>query len=229
MENNYDIEQEYADDALWHEAELNQRRQHEEMTMTGHSYVKDTGGGDFELAPAGVHVAVCDMVVNLGVQESQFGAKNQHYIRWQIPAHTVEIDGEQKLMVIGSFYTSSLSEKANLRRDLESWRGRSFTEAELERFDLATIIGAPCQLNVVHKKSADGTKTIAKITAIMPLPKGTERPLINGKGILYDADYAPDTFNDLPEWLQKKITPQAANDNLQPVDDGEPFSDEIPF
>src|SRR3990167_3685661 len=37
-------------------------------------------------------------------------------------------------MTISKFYTLSLSEKANLRKDLEGWRGKSFTESELEGF-----------------------------------------------------------------------------------------------
>jgi hypothetical protein len=41
-------------------------------------------------------------------------------------------------------YTLSWSEKANLRLDLQSWRGKPFTQEEMRRFDLETILGAWC-------------------------------------------------------------------------------------
>ena len=38
-----------------------------------------------------------------------------------------DFDGVDKPIAISEFYTLSLNEKANLRRDLVGWRGRSFT------------------------------------------------------------------------------------------------------
>ena len=59
-------------------------------------------------------------------------------------------------------YNMSLHKKATLRRDLESMMGRAFTDSELKGFDLESLIGLPCLLNVVHK-TRDGV-TYSNVT-----------------------------------------------------------------
>lgn len=121
-------------------------------------------------APAGAHSAVCVDVVDLGVLEVNFGGKSkkQHKIRlvWQIE----EVMADNKPYIVQKRYTLSLHEKASLRKDLESWRGRAFTTAELEGFDVETVIGVPCLLNVIETQK-DGA-TYANVSSIMRLPKG---------------------------------------------------------
>ena len=187
------------------------------------------GGRGFEMAPEGVHIGVCEMIVNLGVQETYYGPKNQHYIRWQLVNEFVEYekDGEtlKAPMVIGKTYTSSLNEKANLRKDLESWRGRPFTDDELQGFDLENVLGKPCQVQIVHV-GRDG-KSYANVTRVMALPKGAAVPELQGDPVLYDASTNTGSVDQLPEWLQKKVSDQLAAPN-EPEDE-EPFDDEIPF
>ena len=53
------------------------------------------GGGDFSPMPTGNHVAVCNMVVDLGKQRissAMYGesVKHQVYIRWETPDETIE-------------------------------------------------------------------------------------------------------------------------------------------
>jgi hypothetical protein len=67
-------------------------------------------------------------------------------------------------------YTLSLHEKANLYKDLVSWRGRAFTPEERAGFDLEKLIGVNCQIQIVHVTKGD--KTYANITSIVPLAKG---------------------------------------------------------
>ena len=62
----------------------------------------DSGNGkDFKKVPPGCHFAVCNMVVDLGVQESSFNgeSKSQHkvYLRWEVPDErvTYEKDGHE--------------------------------------------------------------------------------------------------------------------------------------
>jgi hypothetical protein len=66
-----------------------------------------------------------------------------------------------------------LHEKARLRKDLESWRGRAFTDAELKNFDLEVLIGANCLLNVVQ--SSKNGSTYANVSAVMPIKKGMDK------------------------------------------------------
>lgn len=174
------------------------------------------GGGDFSPMPQGNHVAVCNMVVDLGKQRTvgQYGEKIQHkvFIRWETPDEQIEWtdrDGNQQTgpRVIGNTYTVSLHENANLRATLESWRGRQFTKEELEGFDITKLLGAPCMINVTH--SDKNGKTYANVVSVTPLPKALkDNPPKTSIGLLlYDEDNVAN-FDKLPEWLQKKVNEQ---------------------
>jgi len=122
----------------------------------------------FEPAPAGMHLAVCVDVVDLGVVETHFGAKAQMRLVWQLD----ERMDDGKPYVVMQRYKPSLHEKAKLRQHLESWRGRPFTRDELAGFDLENLIGVPCQINVVHKETERAV--YANIAAITPPYRGAE-------------------------------------------------------
>ena len=57
-----------------------------------------------------------------------------------------------------------------MRKDLESWRGRPFTDSELEGFDLDNLLSVPAMISVVH--NAVQGSVYANVAAIMKLPKG---------------------------------------------------------
>ena len=115
----------------------------------------------------GLHQAVCVDVVDLGMQQTQWGEKHKCRIVWQIE----EITDAGNRQTLIKQYTISLNPKANLRKDLETWRGRKFTEAELAGFDLEELIGANCQIQVVHNPMDDG-RIFANVQAIVPAGKG---------------------------------------------------------
>lgn len=134
-----------------------------------------TEGKKFKPAPAGLQPSVCVDIVDLGEEPNSFKAGAlQHKIRvvWQIDT----VDPETaKPFIVSRKYTISLSEKATLRKDLESWRGREFSRDELQGFDLEKLIGVCCQLMIVHAEK-DGT-TYGNVQTIVPLSKGMERIL----------------------------------------------------
>lgn len=142
------------------------------------TYVSGSGSKDFTPAPEGAHQAVCVDVVDLGVLETEWGPKHKVDVRWQI-SESME-DG--KPFLVTKRYTASLNEKATLRHDLESWRGKAFTETELMKFDLDTLIGANCLLNIIHKA---GTKNPGKVFARV----ATVTPLIRGMAKIAPRDY----------------------------------------
>ena len=198
------------------------------------TYASDTGGGgDFTPVPEGSHPAICDMFADLGLQETtgEFAGKIQHkvYIRWQIPSLrlTYEKDGVQQdgPMTIGSTYTLSLHEKASLRKVLQSWRGRAFTEAELKKFDVTTIVGKPCLLSVVHGAKPGGGVS-AKVGAVMQAPHGLTIPHIEGKALIYDADNMA-TFEELRPWLQDKIKAQKLPEEAAKANDPDGWRDDL--
>jgi len=190
--------------------------------------VKDTGDGDFELVPQGTHLAVCYMVADLGLQESTWGIKHKVVLGFEIPSETVVIDGEHKPMIINNLYTASLNKKANLRQDLEGWRGRAFTDDELAGFDLKNVLGKSCMLTVVHETK--GERTWANITSISALPKGVEAS--EATRMLFYSEDEQDQFDDLPKWVQEKIRNQVKQEESQDAVQDEPppaFDDNIPF
>src|SRR6056300_1545659 len=106
------------------------------------------------MVPEGVHVARCYAVVDLGTHHETW--KGQPKIRrkvilsFEFPSqlHVFnEEDGEQPLGRSKTF-TNSLGEKATLRKMLQSWRGRAFTQKELQGFDLSTVVGHPVQCGI---------------------------------------------------------------------------------
>jgi len=120
-------------------------------------------------APAGLHQAVCAFVEDIGDEDFKNDGKwkRKVVICWELG----ELMDDGRPWMISQRYTASLNEKATLRHHLESWRGRPFTENELEAFDLETIRGVGCQLQIIHKVKESGGKK-ATILAIVPLPKG---------------------------------------------------------
>src|SRR4030095_12242369 len=85
-------------------------------------------------------------------------------------------DGEHaRRYDVARVYTLSLHERAALRKDLESWRGRKFTEQELSAgFDLERLIGVNAQINVTHDLSDDGS-LYANVTTVVPPVKGAAK------------------------------------------------------
>jgi len=174
------------------------------------------GGNDFETTPAGAHQAVCVDVVDLGMRDTQWGEKHKVQLRWIIDK---EDSNGVPFMVLSS-YTLSLNEKAQLRKDLEAWRGVAFTDKELDGFDLECLIGVNCQLNVVHK-AGDGGKVWANVNAIMPLASKMEKMAVPDNYIrAKDREQKPDPKRDIISEAMDKRDAQAKAD----ID-----VDEVPF
>ena len=129
--------------------------------------VKDTKGV-FATASEGLQQAVCVDVEDLGEQNTPWGPKHQVRVWWQSEHRNTEDRNHRFLL--SKKYTASLNEKARLRGDLESWRGRKFSESEIEGFDLEKLLDSNCQIQVQHNVSERGN-TFANVNAIVPLGK----------------------------------------------------------
>ena len=203
-------------------------------------YVSDTGGGDFTPAPEGTHFGVCDMVVDMGQQKTTFQGvetiKHQIYIRWAIPAERIkwkDADGNEQEgpVVIGKTYTASLSEKSNLRKDLQSWRGRAFSAEELKKFDVSRLLGVSATISITHNEK-DG-RTYANVGAIGGLPKGMPAVEAENGTTLYDDDNTH-TYERLPKWLKEKIDARIIPTGKTDANDpdawrNQELDDDVPF
>lgn len=195
-------------------------------------------GGGFSPLPAGSYAAVCDQVIDLGIQPGgQYDPKQKVYIRWQVPGERVKWNDQgverEGPAVIGRTFTLSLSEKSMLRPFLESWRGRAFTRAELNSFDVKAVLGAPCLISVIHETGRDG-RDYARVTSAMQLPKGSPKPELEGEALHYDCDSPdPRTLAKLSPKIRERIegrlnVEEAIQEMVAPQGQQE-FDDDIPF
>lgn len=132
---------------------------------------------NFTPAPEGLHAAVCCDVwepwTEERAQEWGGGLVDKTRIVWLIE----EINPKTgKPFEASQIYTLSLHEKSKMCAHLEAWRGRKFTAEEKKGFDLEKLIGAPCQVQVVHKITEDAT--YANVQTIVPLGKGQTRIVV---------------------------------------------------
>lgn len=195
---------------------------------------------DFEIAPAGNHVAICNAIVDLGLQpgRGQYpDPKHEVFIRFELPTETIKYtkDGQEITgpMSIGRSFTASMSEKANLRKFVESWFGKRFpNDQAASDFDLSVVLGRKCLINITHTEK--NGKVYANINAATPIPKGmpTEYPQHNPSVYFSLEDPKQSAFDALPKWLKEKIENRITEP--EPVREAEPagapdFDDDIPF
>ena len=134
----------------------------------------DSGSKDFDPAPAGAHFAVCCDVVDLGMVTTSYEGKESKRRMVRLAFQLNEASGlrdDGKRWLVTKSMTLSLHEKAALRAFGEAWRGKSFTEEELKGFDVENMLGACCQLLLLHEKGKND-RIYANIKTVMPFPKG---------------------------------------------------------
>jgi hypothetical protein len=199
----------------------------------------DNGGKEFKKLPPGAHFAICNMMVDCGMQKGYQGKPQRKvYIRWEVPDERVEYEKDgvkhEGPCSIGKFYTLSLSEKATLRKDLENWRGKTFTDEEARGFNIVAVLGKCCQLMVTHSES--NGKTYANVTGIMGTSKDQKARAVTSKPendlIAFSVeDPDQEAFDRLPNWLKEKIGERIQEGKEQAVAAGgdEDFDDDIPF
>lgn len=170
---------------------------------------------DYIPCPTGLHHAVCVDVVDMGIVDGgQYGPKHKVRIVWQ----TGSRDASGQRYLVTKRYTASLHKKAALRQDLVSWRGLDFEPEQLKGFDLEKLLGANCQLNVVHNTTTiDGDQvTFANVATIVPPPQGVDR--LNGENYTREVEREQ----------QQQQAPQAAPQSDGPAYEEAPAEGEVP-
>jgi hypothetical protein len=189
-----------------------------------------------------MHDAICYMVVDLGTQYNDMWSTFQHkvLIGWEITNERIEIekDGEKRNMprVVSNQYTMSIGEKATLRKDLVSWRGRDFTAEEELGFDISKLLSVNCQLQIIHKDKKKGGK-FAKVNMVLPPKTGKPAKVETENDLIYYS--IEDHKHDIPEgvypWVRDMIESSSEFKELHgggqnaitpPI---EAYDDDIPF
>lgn len=205
----------------------------------------------FKSAPAGSHLGRCYKIIDLGSQKSEYmgEVKVQHKIMIGWELHGDDNDGkpltmdDKRPLSIFKYYTLSWFETSNLRKDLQSWRGKPWTDAEAVRFDLKTILGAWCMLNVII--SNKNGKTYSNVAGITPVPSMIKQAglpsAVNPNQLFIISDPDMEIYNSLSKSLQEKIasspewqarmgrsshvmsSSKAPNPTIEEMDDDIPF------
>lgn len=176
------------------------------------SIIAKSTGEAIERLEDGVYTAQCVGIVDLGEQYSDVYAKSSRQVRliWQIAGETYKnSEGQDIPRTYNKQYSLSLGETSKLRKDLEAWRGKPFTEEELSGFDLINVLNKPCQLQLMNKEK--NGKTYTEIVSIMALPKGTTvEPLQSTYIFDFEDEATYCNYLILPEWMRNFIK-QATN------------------
>ena len=207
------------------------------------------GGGGFTPVPPGMHLARCYRVIDLGTQNSTFlgVVTKKPKVMFQFEVHGEDdvgnaiVTAKGEPMSIAKNFTLSLVEKATLRKDLQTWRGREFTQQELNGFELKNVLGVWAMISVIKAMGNDGIE-YTNISAIMPVPLSIKRGgMPQGHNDLKEFSIdEPDmelfsTFsNTLKEKIQKSPEWQAQGKSpvKKPTNTGLGFDDmdsDIPF
>ena len=127
--------------------------------------------------PDGPYPAVCVDVIDLGESVDNYQGTISILPKVAIVFQTATEDPDNgKPLDIHIEVTLSFGRKAKLRKLLESWRGKPYSDAE-------AMAGVPLHklekqngiVNVIHKTSAVSGNTYAVIDSIMPPMKGQAR------------------------------------------------------
>jgi len=171
----------------------------------------------------GMHNAICCFVEDIGTQmmKTIYGNKLQHkvVIVWEIDENMKEGKYAGKPFMVSKIYTFTLFQKGNLSKDLESWFSKKMSDkTRNEGFDLKTLIGRKCQINLIE--SDDGE--YINIGSVLPA---------NSSNQLFQV------CTDCPEWISKKraqsieATQQPGSDPSEPPieEPNFPQEDDLPF
>lgn len=134
----------------------------------------------FSPHPEGQYPMVCVDVIDMGERVKSFVGKDP-YVAHEVSLvfQSGEVNEAGRVHEVTQDFTLTMGKKGNLRPFLESWRGKSYTEAEArEGVPLHKLVGKPALVSVEHKTSANTGRTRAAIRSISPLPKGLPAPTL---------------------------------------------------
>lgn len=153
----------------------------------------------FPIHPEGQFAARCVDVIDLGESVSDYPGSQPYLTQKAALAFwTGEVDPNPEVpqtpVTVVMEFTLSMGEKANLRKFLQQWRGKTYTEEEAKAgVPVDKLYGVAALVTVEHFTSKAGRK-YARIASISPLPKQMAAAVPPVEQIPYERD----------EWWGKK-------------------------
>lgn len=172
---------------------------------------------EYEIVPAWTFIARCYSIIDMGTQEDNYKGeiKNNRKvsIKFELPTKK---DSEGRVFTTYVDYNMFIWGKTNLTKFLQSWRGATYTQDELEDFHIfKEYLNKPCQITIEHKVSTNGN-TYAKISSISPLMEGIECPArVNDIVWFSFASFRREAFESLNDKLKEIIAKSPEYKSLQ--------------
>lgn len=195
---------------------------------------------DFKIAPTGNHMARLYSIIDLGHQATEWKgvAKIMHKVVFTWELHGND-DNDQPLktddgkpLIVSKRYTVSLADASRLRLDLESWSNKKMTDEDRKNFDLSSLLGKFCMVNITH--SEDGK--YANISGISPVPnalRNAQPEGINPTKMFWLQNFEQADYDALPKYYKEKIAESSewrASKAKADQKDTDPLTDDdIPF
>jgi hypothetical protein len=162
-----------------------------------------------------MYLARCYRIVDLGTQKSEYlgQVKNLPKVMLQFEVHGEDDAGKPLVtakgepMSISKNFTLSLAEKATLRKDLQTWRGKEFTADELRGFQIDNVLGAWAMIAITKAMGNNG-KEYTNIANINSVPKAMKAALPEGHNkcaAFYIESPDMDMFETFSDNLRAKI------------------------
>jgi hypothetical protein len=210
----------------------------------------------FPLPAAGPCPARLTQIIDMGTSTNPINGKDRHqiFMGFECPTRTYEKEEKDnpgvKITVphiVGTFFTLSLSPKANLRQFLESWLGRTMSpETAKNGFDMKLLHDKVAYISIMHDQKDNGDVK-PKISTIMPCPPEIICPPRVTSLVYFSLDpeeFSAGALSSLTNFFQEKIRashewaeltgqPTHATAGMAPAgaatggNDG--FDDDIPF
>lgn len=179
---------------------------------------------NYEIVPAGNHVARVYRFLHIGTAPEEYMGESKEMNKIMLG---FELLNEKKVfkeekgpepLAISREFTLSMGKKSNLRKFIEDMLGIAFMDTEAYSFDVESLIGEACLLNVVHVTSKNGNE-YALAKSASPLPKGMEVPKAYNpvQKLSYD-NFNEELFNSLPKFIKEKIMKTKEFKELKGVD-----------
>jgi hypothetical protein len=158
-----------------------------------------------ELINEGIYPAILYSMVQIGTVEGYQGKmQNKLRVTFELPDETREFDGVAKPLVIGKEMTFSMAPKAGLRKIAEAITGKSMTDDVADDFEIDTLVGKACIVNIKSKEGENGTYNY--IDSFTPLMKGQKvKGVFNPLVTLFYASWNEKVFETLPKFMQEKV------------------------
>lgn len=177
--------------------------------------IKSSGEGNFIQVPTGMHLARCYRIIDLGTQKTEYMGQVRYLpkVMLQFEIHSENDKGEPlvttegKPLILSKTYTASNNERSSLIKDLQTWRGKEFTDTERRNASIISVIGQWGMINVVETEG--NGRTYTNISSINPVPAAIKKNgLPNGvnQEVIFNLDnFDQSIFDSLSEGIQNKI------------------------